>query len=64
MENFILETSTIFDEIVEELGLDAISDLDITDELRRHPETINKKGTILEWDYDFENKILNVTLEA
>ena len=51
MKKFIIETSTSFDEMVEEYGLEGISDLDITDELNRHEETIQEKGRIEAWDY-------------
>ena len=52
MKKFIIETSTSFDEMVEEYGLEGISDLDITDELNRHEETIQEKGRIEACDYN------------
>ena len=52
MKKFILTTTKIFDDMVEELGLDAISDLDITEELRKHDETREEFGRIESWDYE------------
>lgn len=52
MKKFIIETSILFDEKVKEYGLDGISDLDITEELRMDEETKFEFGRIEAWDYE------------
>ena len=61
MKKFKLETTTIFNDLVEEYTLNGISDLDVTEELRRHEETIEANGKIETWDW--ENGILEIYIE-
>lgn len=61
MRKITIVTSSIFDEMVDELGINAISDLDITEELDRHEETEHEKGRIETWDY--EKGMLEVFIE-
>lgn len=69
MKKYIFETSTIFDEMVKEYGLDCISDLDISEEIQRQEKEFKSINTKKEGYYtrieawDYENGIMELWLE-